>query len=272
LTDFIIPDGVTNIGYDAFAYCSGLRRISVPDSVASLGDGAFLLCGLTNVILGGGITSLPSAVFWSSDLTGIVIPGGVTNIGVGAFAGSRGLKDVVLTEGLLAIGDHAFEACYQMTNIIIPRSVVAIGDSAFATTLSLFLGNGTSILDVGNVSAYFLGSPPLTPAQLAAGTPFQIYYLPENPGWGPTLGGAPTAIWQPVIRTSDGQFGVHDGQFGFNIFWVPGRGAAVETADRLTSSNWIPLGIHSLDTNGNFRFSDPDWASHSSRLYRVRIP
>lgn len=41
---FIIPDGVTSIGYSAFDSCSGLTSVTIGDSVTSIGNGAFWGC------------------------------------------------------------------------------------------------------------------------------------------------------------------------------------------------------------------------------------
>ncbi len=41
---YSIPDGVTSIGDEAFAYCSGLTSITIPDRVTSIGDYAFAAC------------------------------------------------------------------------------------------------------------------------------------------------------------------------------------------------------------------------------------
>ena len=46
-----IPDSVTSIGNSAFLGCSGLTSITIPDSVTSIGDRAFYGCsGLTKAL------------------------------------------------------------------------------------------------------------------------------------------------------------------------------------------------------------------------------
>ncbi len=64
---------VTSIGNDAFADCSGLTSVTIPNSVTSIGDRAFYNC---------------------SGLTSVTIPNSVTSIGDYAFYGCSGLTSV----------------------------------------------------------------------------------------------------------------------------------------------------------------------------------
>ena len=43
-TSFVIPDSVTTIGDGAFRYCNSLTNVTIGDSVTTIGEGAFSCC------------------------------------------------------------------------------------------------------------------------------------------------------------------------------------------------------------------------------------
>lgn len=116
LKSIIIPDSVTSIGDGAFALCSSLTSITIPNSVTSIGFGAFVCC---------------------SSLTSIDIPDSVTSMGEGAFTGCSSLTSVAIQEGVTSISYCAFESCTSLTNVTIPNSVTSIGWGAFENCSSL---------------------------------------------------------------------------------------------------------------------------------------
>ena len=104
---------VTAIGYGAFYDCSGLRLVTIPNSVTSIGTYAFRGCtGLTSVTIGKN----------------------VANIGDGAFDGCNGLTSVTIPESVTTIGRDAFSHCTGLTEVTIGKSVTTIGSWAFHDT------------------------------------------------------------------------------------------------------------------------------------------
>ena len=89
LTSVTIPNSVTSIGGGAFSGCSGLTSVTIPNSVTSIGDLAFSECsGLTSVTIGNSVKYIGSYAFYCcSGLTSITIPNSVTSIGEWAFVG-----------------------------------------------------------------------------------------------------------------------------------------------------------------------------------------
>ena len=109
---------VTAIGDYAFARCSSLTFVSIPDSITSIGDSAF---------------------YWCSSLTSVSIPDSVTSIGDYAFYGCTSLTSVSIPDSVTAIGNTAFGCCTSLTSVSIPDSVTAIGDNAFSDCPNLTL-------------------------------------------------------------------------------------------------------------------------------------
>ena len=96
LTNVTIPNSVTTIGEGAFSNCSGLTRVTIPNSVTTIGRSAFSSCsGLTRVTIGNSVTSIGEyAFFGCSCLRSVTIGNSVTTIGEYAFKGCSGLKSV----------------------------------------------------------------------------------------------------------------------------------------------------------------------------------
>jgi len=89
--------GVTSIGNDAFALCSSLSKLTMGNTVETIGSYAFKACNIYFVNIPDGVISIGDNAFNSFDTDGItqlVIPASVKEIGVQAFAGNNRLKDI----------------------------------------------------------------------------------------------------------------------------------------------------------------------------------
>ena len=91
----VLGSGVQNIGNDAFAGCYCMTDITIPDTVSSIGSGAFSNCALREVEIPQGITSIQSRTFqYCTQLTKITIPDSVTSVETCAFDNCPVLKTV----------------------------------------------------------------------------------------------------------------------------------------------------------------------------------
>ena len=136
--DIVIPSTlggyeVTGIGGYAFAYCTALTNVTIPNRVTSIGDSAFMDCtSLTNVTIPNSVTSIGSlAFYYCTALTSVTIGSGVTVISSYAFCDCRGLTSITIPNSVTSIGDYAFYNCDGITSITIPSSVTSIGDRTF---------------------------------------------------------------------------------------------------------------------------------------------
>jgi hypothetical protein len=131
LTSVTIPVSVTDIGSRAFSECYSLVSVAIPESMKNIGDHAFFRCeGLTAITLPNGLESIGDRAFGYSGLTSVIIPGSVTSIGVATFTNCYNLASVIIQNGVESIGNDAFSSC-ALTSVIIPSSVTTIGYYAF---------------------------------------------------------------------------------------------------------------------------------------------
>ena len=132
VTDFVIPDGIEEIPDYKF-YNFNFSSVSIPDSVKSIGDWAFVGCtGLESVTIGDNVTSIGEMAFQNcSSLTSVKIPNNVTSIGGHAFNSCGKLTSVTIGDSVTSIGEQAFVFCGKLTSVTIGDSVTTIGDWAF---------------------------------------------------------------------------------------------------------------------------------------------
>ena len=140
LTEYTIPDSVTTIGLGAFASCTSLTSVTIPDSVTTIVEYAFTNCSSLQEFKGkfaseDGRCLIVDGVLNSFALgcgaTEYTIPNSVTTIEDYAFWGCETLTSITIPDSVTAIGESAFFDCDSLTSVNIPDSVTAIGESAF---------------------------------------------------------------------------------------------------------------------------------------------
>jgi|GEM_PF-1660689 len=149
-----LPDTLTAIGDEAFCNTgtsAAIDYIYIPDSVVSIGTGAFEMCNADSVRLPAGITAIPDDAFSHSRIRSIVIPENVTEIGDKAFAYCTSLVSAELPEGVVTIGESAFSSCLSLEYLTLPASLEVIGDRALYDCDSLVgISIPTAVKSIGN--------------------------------------------------------------------------------------------------------------------------
>lgn len=158
-----LPEGLTHISSDMFAYCPKLtwEGIDFPTTLRYIGNSAFEGCtsitkadlsafpsislgysvffGCTNlreVTLPDGMTILPNYTFSDcSSLEQIDLPDSLLYIGA-TFPRCTSLREISIPEGALYL-DGTFEECSALTSVTIPNTVTGIGFFTFNRCTSL---------------------------------------------------------------------------------------------------------------------------------------
>lgn len=128
---YCIPSGLrsltitdeTILSRDACCELRNLQYVSLPPTLAKIGDGAFNYC---------------------INLRSIVVPSSVKTIGSSTFRNCISMTNAVVSAGVDTIGDHAFCDCWTLSNMSLPESLTVLDDEAFKgtafTTLPLMPG------------------------------------------------------------------------------------------------------------------------------------
>ena len=114
---------VTNYKYKGTAADVTIPSRYKGKPVTAINNAAFPNSAVTSVTIPDSITSIPDAAFVNcSQLTNISIPNSVTYIGFSAFDGCASLKSITLPSSLRTIGNYAFAGCPSLMTVTYPGS------------------------------------------------------------------------------------------------------------------------------------------------------
>lgn len=113
-----------DIGHMAFGHSSKLERVTLKDSVRTLGEDSFTSCSsLTYVKLPDNITEIPDECFRTdTNLTYINWPTSLESIGEYAFQNVR-LSSVRIPDSVTSLGNYSFSDCSSLTYFYIGSGV-----------------------------------------------------------------------------------------------------------------------------------------------------
>ena len=130
----ILPSSIKMIGEGAFQR-SDVESVVIPEGVTEIGPDAFYLCdSLEQIVLPSTLVKIGSCAFWKCEkLQEIILPEGLQKIEKHAFNGCKALRKVVIPDSCCFIGADAFTFCENLKDVYVPDSVQELGDDAFCT-------------------------------------------------------------------------------------------------------------------------------------------
>jgi len=140
LSAVVFPNTLKTINYGAFANCTALESLTLPDSLTAIGGtgyssgrtGAFNGCtALKSVAFGSGLVTIGDGFGSSRDDN----PDYYAY--TGAFGNCSSLETVEFNANLVTIGHHAFSECGHLKALLLPDSLQTIGANGFYNNIRL---------------------------------------------------------------------------------------------------------------------------------------
>ena len=141
-----IPNSVEEIGGSAFAQCSGITEIRLPDSLKTLGaserNGAFIYCtSLTTLSNLGdietsygreGASIIDNPIYGCTALKDVRWKDGINKTPDYILKYWENIEELKVPETVTEIGQSSFDRCSKLSSVTIPATCIKVDENAFA--------------------------------------------------------------------------------------------------------------------------------------------
>ena len=161
ITSLSFDEGVKVINAGAFANCTSLETLTLPNSLTTLrgssstGNGAFAGCSaLKSVNLGNGFVTITDG-YSNAVNNGANTKTPDTYANTGVLGNCLNLEEVFFSPNIKKIGAHAFSECVNLKEVNLPDSLQSIGENAFHHNKSLATASfGLALATIGENAFY----------------------------------------------------------------------------------------------------------------------
>lgn len=156
VTDITLPEGVSEIGADAFS-ATPLKSVKFAgegsaNQLRKIGDRAFCATAITEPIFSTQIKELGAGVFASSKIADVILPEWITSVGEMCFADNAAISKVFIPVSVKTIASGTFAECPAISEVKVENTVApVISDDVFDAEA---YSNATLIVPVGYTGTY----------------------------------------------------------------------------------------------------------------------
>ena len=128
----ILPTTLETIGESGFGDSYRLQNVEFNSNITEIGDWAFANSGITSIEIPESVTSIGIGAFCSCDnLTTVKLPSNIDAISAEMFYMCENLISVEIPDSVVSIGDEAFSYCANLKLVKIPDSVDLTSEMCF---------------------------------------------------------------------------------------------------------------------------------------------
>lgn len=144
---------VSNIGTEAFASCTGMTSVSIPNSITVIGSRAFRGCENLTAVYISDLSSWLRISFYTAYMAhGYDYSCNPLYFAHHLFLNGVEVKNLVIPEAITEIETAAFYGCSSLTSVTIPNGIRTIGYKAFYDCTGLTAVYASSVADWCNIN------------------------------------------------------------------------------------------------------------------------
>ena len=154
IRSLVISEGITAIGSSVFERCVNMTSVSFPNTLTAIGERAFFMYehgGLAALTIPASVTTLGEKAFVNQNITSVILPETITSLGTYTFMGCNKLGTIRVE--CAEIPDFCFVQC-GLTNLTLSHNVKKIGSNILNYTTLKELTYEGSLDDWTSVTKY----------------------------------------------------------------------------------------------------------------------